>query len=843
MLQDLPDLSFDLPDRVERQRLRAKAFEIFTHINGYQDLGDFDPDHAIEHLKMDPKGFCTAVNDNGQVSQVVTWLWPRDKRREVMLPPGHWLVIKADHSFHARISYEKRAMGAEYSLPSKDGSYFALFCPLPVPKTRRLYDLDIRVFESDRCRHSESKLVGLPEGKDVSLRQVFHRPELLNNDFLFLSTNHRGGMLRAPASWGRLDSRYDALLAANISPHHPEERWIMLTRCRAWLVYQGYSQELNTNCLEAFGVDHAAAGFWQYHIPTGQGENVWITVKMKMLAGKNALRMDILRHASEPEKHMLADTQAVHLILRPDIEHRNFHATTKAYTGPEHHWPQSVTVEPDGFGFQPDESHHLHMRICDGAFVQEPEWQYMVHRHKDAERGMDPDSDLFSPGYFSAHISGGQNLSISAEITAELEATSHGADRALHRPASAVSINDSRDNLIAVLEHSLLDYVVTRDDLKTVIAGYPWFLDWGRDALIFTRGLIAAGQLETARAVLKQFAQFEKQGTVPNMIVGQDAGNRDTSDAPLWLMTACADLIRAEGNHEFLDTPIGDRTVCEVILSIGKSLLTGTPNGIRMDPETGLLFSPVHFTWMDTDHPPSTPREGYPIEIQALWHAALRLLSKIDTRQEREDWNQMAELVKASISQYFWQEDLGYLADCLHANSGCAAKAAVADDALRPNQLLAITLGAITDKPMGAEILEACEELLVPGAIRSLADRPVQHPLEIIHNTKRLNDPYHPYQGIYTGDEDTRRKPAYHNGTAWTWLFPSYCEAWAMIYGEAGTKTALAWLASGVGLLESGCIGHIPEILDGNSPHTPRGCDAQAWGVSELLRVWRKLKN
>jgi predicted glycogen debranching enzyme len=244
---------------------------------------------------------------------------------------------------------------------------------------------------------------------------------------------------------------------------------------------------------------------------------------------------------------------------------------------------------------------------------------------------------------------------------------------------------------------------------------------------------------------------------------------------------------------------------------------------------------------MDTDHPPGTLREGFPIEIQALWYAALCLLSQIDTRQQHADWFQMAELVNNSISRYFWQEDLGYLADCLHANAARAAKAAVADDALRPNQLLAITLGAVTDNRMADRILEACEELLVPGAIRSLADRPVQHPIEIIHHTKRLNDPYRPYQGTYLGDEDTRRKPAYHNGTAWTWLFPSYCEAWAMVYGQAGRKTALAWLASGAGLMESGCIGHIPEILDGDSPHPPRGCDAQAWGTSEFLRVWLKL--
>jgi len=130
----------------------------------------------------------------------------------------------------------------------------------------------------------------------------------------------------------------------------------------------------------------------------------------------------------------------------------------------------------------------------------------------------------------------------------------------------------------------------------------------------------------------------------------------------------------------------------------------------------------------------------------------------------------------------------------------------------------------------------------VPGAIRSLADRPVQRGIEIYHHNKLINDPHRPYQGRYEGDEDSRRKPAYHNGTAWTWLYPSFCEAWAMTYGEKSSKTALSWLTGSVRLIEHGCLGHIPEILDGDYPHAARGCDAQAWGASELLRVWLKLQ-
>ena len=174
------------------------------------------------------------------------------------------------------------------------------------------------------------------------------------------------------------------------------------------------------------------------------------------------------------------------------------------------------------------------------------------------------------------------------------------------------------------------------------------------------------------------------------------------------------------------------------------------------------------------------------------------------------------------------------------ADRSVASEARI-DDAVRPNQLFALTLGLDLPPPIGGGILKACERLIVPGGIRSLADGPVSLPLEIRHQGQMLGDPLHPYRGRYAGDEDTRRKPAYHNGTAWTWVFPSFCEAWYRVYGPAGRAAALAWLGSAVEQMQGGCLGHIAEILDGDAPHAPRGCDAQAWSVSEILRVWRLL--
>jgi len=563
-------------------------------------------------------------------------------------------------------------------------------------------------------------------------------------------------------------------------------------------------------------------------------------VEMQLTPGQNALRMVFARQRAGDNPARLADATPVRLILRPDLESRSFHDTTKAFTGPEHQFRAAVRPAPHGFVFSPDAQHSLSVTASAGRFAPEAEWCYMVHHHQDAERGQDPHGDLFSPGYFEINLHGGETIILNGHagpaiaFPPTMEALFRNPPAENHTPPVSKPI----DLLLAVLD----DYVVARGDLRTVIAGYPWFLDWGRDSLIFVRGLIAAGRFEAARAVLKLFGQYEDRGTLPNMIRGSDAGNRDTSDAPLWFAVACAELTAAEGNDSFLRSHCGGRKVKQVLGSIVRAYVAGTSNGVRMDPESGLVFSPSHFTWMDTNFPAGSPRQGYPVEIQVLWHAALVFLSRIEKKESRK-WRALAEQVRESLLRFFWHPELGCLSDCLHADPGQPAHSARPDDALRPNQLLAIPLGAVDSTDSMRCILAACEELLVPGAIRSLADRPVKYPIAIDHNGSMLNDPHRPYWGAYCGDEDTRRKPAYHNGTAWTWPFPAYCEAWALAYGEAGRNTALSWLASSIGLLEAGCLGHLPEILDGDYAHTLRGCDAQAWSASEWVRVWLKLSH
>ena len=837
--------NFMLLDRIKKQRLHAKALDVFRYYND-QDLEKFDPDFAERQLAEDPVEYCRNLNSFSRESRVITWQWPRDLKREVMVPPRHFLLVRAGNSFRAKIMNKDRVMAYEESLPCIDGSFFALFSPLPAPAAHCSHTLKLSVYTPGDCEHVDAPLFFLSGAKDAKVKRIFHRSELLHRPLSLLGTNSRGGMLRTNVLWGNLGSRYDALLAANLNRKFPEERRIMFTRCRAWLVFQGYSQEICFDCFDSFCFDYNSRGFWLYHIPTGQGEHVSLSIGIEMVDGENACRMVFFRNRAKGRNRMLADCRHVQLILRPDIEDRNFHETTKAYLGPEHSWPESVTAQPHGFTFSPVPERQLRIQISEGSFVWEPEWHYMIHHCLEAERGLDPDSDLFSPGYFSFLLAGGEAAELTAGIMSSQEQRSlqySSLNSSFGRyMESFVFENKASYKLDESLKQAIDHYVVKRGALNTVIAGYPWFLDWGRDALIFARGLIAAGRTQDVRAILKQFGQFEIDGTLPNMILGKNPANRDTSDAPLWFFAACSDLVKAEASKDFLNEKCGSRTVRQVLLSIGRSMIAGTPNGIRMDPESGLIFSPLHFTWMDTNHPACTSREGYPIEIQALWFFALSFLALIDHKKTGNDWKNMAGRVQSSILDLFLIEEEGYLSDCLHARSGKPARLAEPDDALRPNQLLAITLGAVTDTTVCRNIMAACEELLIPGAIRSLADRPVRRPLTITHNGKKINDPHHPYQGKYLGDENTKRKPAYHNGTAWTWLFPTFCDAWVKTYGKNGKETAMAWLSSSTRLMDQGCAGHVPEILDGDFPHTQRGCDAQAWGASELLRVWLKLK-
>jgi predicted glycogen debranching enzyme len=504
--------------------------------------------------------------------------------------------------------------------------------------------------------------------------------------------------------------------------------------------------------------------------------------------------------------------------------------------------PTSNIQHPIGFAFTPASDRQLRIFADAGEFHPQPEWCENIPHPVEQTRGQVGSGDAYSPGWFELPLAKGADvkLIITAETSPFGVPPLGGSNR----------LKPELQTFETQLECAAKQFVVRRDDGKTVIAGYPWFLDWGRDSLICARGLLAAGLTNEVKQLLLTFAKFEKDGTLPNTIHGNDVSNRDTSDAPLWFAVVCEEFSEIKNSklkiQNFFATPVDEngRIIRDVLASIAENYSKGTPNGIRMDADSALIWSPGHFTWMDTNFPAGTPREGYPVEIQALWIRLLRQLEKISATAEQKKWRELAKHATASFEKLFWLEDKGWFADVLLAKPRVIARDATASDALRSNCLFAVSLGLVTGERAKRCVEAAQKFLVVPGALRSLAPLPVAVPLSVYSNDGRLiNNPPEPYWPRYEGDEDTRRKPAYHNGTAWTWTFPTFCEALARAwdFDPAVVAAAKSYLGSSEKILNEGCLGQIPEILDGDTPHTQRGCDAQAWGATEALRVWKLL--
>ena len=709
---------------------------------------------------------------------------PRDAKRDVVVPQGLLVEVSAPTHFRVRLIDAETGKTVRVRR-SGEGNSVVFDAPhYHGDGTRcRFLHLDMSIYENGRAVRLRSRFFVPPTSRSAKFRVSLDRDDVrLHPDYRTVLSNGAGAASQMRIGWGVVRSQYDAILAANPNPTVPSDRINLWARTRGWLQREGYLRELDSRCITRFTADPAGRfARWIFTVPCGMGKETMFMLTVALADGRNVAEMKVERLESKPREvggH-------VRLVFRPDIEWRSFHATTKAYQGLEGIFPAKCEARKTGFDFHPYEG-RFKMSVTGGEYHHEPQWTYDVAHPDEAERGQDGSGDLFSPGWISADLAVGDAVSIVGAYNDEPEP--------LQRQAEMFT----GTSFLHGLKRALDLYIVRRDDLKTVIAGYPWFLDWGRDTFIFMRGMIAAGMTTDAVKILKAFAAFEENGTLPNIIYGKTAGNRDTTDAPLWFIRCVQEV------SEFQGFKVSG--LQETCLRIVEHYISGTPNGIHMDPESALVWSPSHFTWMDTNYPACTPRVGYPVEIQALWISALKFVGRVDLVQKATD----------SLLKYFkWEHGFR---DCLAAPNGESAAQATPEDTIRPNQLLLVTLGVVLDR----SILRATEELLTPCGIRSLN---AGHPL---------------YRGTYTGDEDTSRKPAYHNGTVWSWQFPLYAEALQMT-GLASRESALSLLAGAVESLNSGCIGHVSEIADGDTPHVQKGCLAQAWSDSEFLRVWLKL--
>jgi len=748
--------------------------------------------------------------------QVTVWRI-EDVRRVSLVAPNHWLLLQSPAPFDATLQSAETPDLHLRSIPAQCG-FIAAIPPSPLRQGAATLALRRHVAGAEG---PQADLLFLPE---------VPAPPRPVREGLALLTNGRGGMARLHADLGAIASKYDCLLGANLHPSAPSDRHVLAKRLRAWVNADGFITPLDGHNLVSFEAGPTAR--WVFQASAGDGRRVELCLEAEMPLDHNAVLLRWSRPANAGADTDLPFGHSVRVTVRLDLEDRSFHGETRLDGATESHFLSHTKALPNhpGFRFEPAPDRHLEAWVEAGTYHPQPEACRGIPHPIEGSRGLTDSGDAWSPGWFDLPLPPGSNVRMVVHADAD---------------APAPSIRETRPKVPDVpgrLRQALQAFVARRASGLTIIAGYPWFLDWGRDTLIACRGLLAAGQVEDTALILRTFAALEEGGTLPNMLGADQTVDRDTSDAPLWLAVACEEAAERLG-PAFFQAEAGGRSILAVLTSLGEHLRAGARNGVRMDPASGLLWSPAHCTWMDTRYPMGTPREGYPVEIQALWIRLLRLLDRLSAPSDGEPWAATLARAEGSLDA-FWLEDRGWFADVLLAARDVPAQAALPADHLRPNQLFLVSLGLVSGDRARRCVAACARHLLVPGGLRSLAPLPVAVPLPIPAPWGgTLNDPSQPYQGHYEGDEDTRRKPAYHNGTAWAWQLPMLCEALDLAWeaNPAARATARAWLGSIAPLLDTGCLGQLPEILDGDAPHTPRGCDAQAWSVSEALRVWKLL--
>ena len=846
----------------------AFALQALGHVLPVEEFGKYRWRDLAGRVDRDPVGYLAALQrmdlDRARVevaaaldSALVSERFPRvvlwemaDAQRVLLVPPLHWLLVRQDFPFRASLTAGKNSPPIHAHSIVTQGGHVVFFPPGAAASDSTLLVERYAPVQT----HVGGSIRFLADAPDARSLRVSGHKEAASaaESSLVLLTNGRGGMTRLRSDFGRVHSKYDCLLGANLHSSVPVDRHVFVKRCRAWLNADRFLSQL-----DRFSMDFSEPGppaKWRFVANAGDGRTVAVCLEADMLEERNTVVLRFSRPDTDPASgEDPTDVGDVRLVVRFDLEDRNFHWETQRNPGADHHFASHCRPLHGGPGFEftPADDRKLRVYADAGEYHHEAEWSENIHHSVEQSRGQTASGDAFSPGWFNLPIVKGGSVTLVVCADPEEPPPEEIRDFIQRRKAAnerkiahaGLSESDSFGRRLALGAHQ---FVVRRGEGKTVVAGYPWFLDWGRDSFICGRGLLSAGLVSEVRELLTTFGRFEDHGTLPNNIHGEDASNRDTSDAPLWYGLLCeeAAALSAEPIYDLVVDQNG-RRLRQVLKSIAENYLLGTPNGIHADSESALIWSPSHFTWMDTNYPAGTPREGYPVEIQVLWIRLLRHLARIDVPQG-EAWSELADRAHASFLRLYWLEDKGWLADCLLASRGQSAASATLDTALRSNFLFAVSLGLISGERARRGVHAALQHLVVPGALRSLAPLPVSPPLHVYGRDGRLlNNPQEPFVGRYEGDEDTQRKPAYHNGTAWTWTFPTFCEALARAWDfEPGAVAASkAYLSSLDRLISEGCLGQIPEIVDGNAPHTQRGCDAQAWGVTEALRVWKWLQN
>ena len=637
----------------------------------------------------------------------------------------------------------------------------------------------------------------------------------------WLETNGLGGFASSTII-GLNTRRYHGLLVAATKP--PVGRVVMLSKLEETLFIESRPFDLSANRYP--GVVHPQ-GFRYlkqfrldpFPVFTYEIEGIEIEKTVFMIHGENSTVVHYeLKKNNHPER-----ITNLRLELRPLIAFRDYHSATHengAISREIEQRPGLANVTP----YQGLPSLHLSHNAVE--LRKACDWYRNFEYDLERERGLDFSEDLFNPCVLRFDLRLRRQASVIASTkqhdVAEV-AEYRQAEITRRRKvavSSPVASGMDHDAFAQDLAAAADQYIVSRGDQKTVIAGYHWFSDWGRDTMIALPGLtLPTGKPEVARSILRTFAQHVDQGMLPNRF--PDAGETpeyNTVDATLWFFEAARAYLAYTGDFEFVHNEL-----YPVFADIIAWHVRGTRYGIKVD-SSGLLSSGepgVQLTWMDAKVGDwvVTPRRGKPVEIQALWYNALCIMENLarkfadEPRQKR--YRNMAAIASWSFNRLFWNESM----ECLYD----VTNGAPSDPSIRPNQIFAVSLthSMLSSERAKSVVQKVQEHLLTPYGLRSLAP----------------TDPQ--YRGRYTGSP-VERDGAYHQGTVWPWLLGPFVTAYVKVNGGSAIarRQASEWLAPLREHLTDGGLGHISEIFDGDAPQPPRGCIAQAWSVAEILRAY-----
>jgi predicted glycogen debranching enzyme len=602
--------------------------------------------------------------------------------------------------------------------------------------------------------------------------------------------------------------RYHALLLPATTP--PTGRLVLVNGFDAWVELDGDTIPLSTQ-LYSPGVTH----------PDGAGRieafESWPWPRwIYRLDEKRSVEHELFVRHGTPMivlSWQLRGRGEATLCVRPFLSGRDYHAL--------HH--ENPAFRFDGAAnkgrvtWRPYERLPAIVALSNGEFVPEPQWYRNFLYQEEQARGLDCNEDLASPGTFRWSLSGKKAVL----VLASEEAAPIAAKRVTAETVSvaARTAEKQRRNRFESPLHGAADaYVVERQQGRTIIAGYPWFTDWGRDTFIALRGLcLATGRTDVARDILLQWAGTVSEGMLPNRFADHgETPEFNSVDASLWYVIAVFEFLQSLRAKRVKLSKADGATLDAAVDSILTGYANGTRFGIRCD-EDGLIAAGqagVQLTWMDAKVGDwvVTPRIGKPIEIQALWLNALKLAGK--------RWKSLFERGRESFAARFWNDDAGCLYDVVDADHRPGAVEA----AVRPNQILAVggLPEMLLDKERARRVVDTVEaHLVTPLGLRSLAP----------------GDPQ--YKGRYEGGV-RERDGAYHQGTVWPWLMGPFVEAWLRVRGStvaARREARRRFLEPLLAHLDEVGLGHVSEIADGDAPHTPRGCPFQAWSLGEVLRV------